>query len=72
MIRALQGNSRPRSRNTPIEALPSLHKEFCTQRSAMGVERIEEEVKRQLVERYGRDWSAPETTTTKPVSLQSE
>ncbi len=47
-----------------IEAMPQLYDEFLAERELLGLERIYDELKRQLIAKYGRDWHEPETTNT--------
>lgn len=47
-----------------IKALPSLHKEFMSDRQRLGIDGIELEQKRRLIEAYGEDWHEPSETDT--------
>ena len=47
-----------------LEALPKLYDQFVEQRSSIGVEGIEVELRRQIIAKYGRDWHEPDITTT--------
>jgi hypothetical protein len=60
------------SDRSAIEALPSLYKQFCEARAALGVEGIQCDLEKQFIERFGQDWHEPETTATKPVSYTSD
>ncbi len=47
-----------------LAALPNLYKEFVSQCDSLNVEALEADLRRQLIDKYGRDYYAPEQTHT--------